>query len=183
MYNLQTFGIPTGIFPIDKNGKVLSDTYRIFLEKRKVRENRRKEKNQNPDTAEACIAVPSSRDVLLGRGRGFFNHVGNIRYRGIIEDLKDKYDASKRATKLEITKDVAQMIHESGGRFLKDDGAGWGVVDGDVARLKVSHSFRAARSGGETENKVTKNKPTADGGGESAETSDYPPRTKRTRAS
>ena len=97
-------------------------------------------------TSNTMISVPSRNDVLLGRGKGYFSHVGNVRYRSLIEDLADKYNAASKDIKHQITKEVMEIIcHKAGGRFLKDDGAGWVVVDHETARLKVSHSFRSAR--------------------------------------
>ena len=40
---------------------------------------------------------------------------------------------------------VAQ-VHQYGGRFLKQEGAGWVVVEDDVASEKVSHAFRTRRT-------------------------------------
>ena len=36
-----------------------------------------------------------------------------------------------------------EIVKEAGGRFLKDSGNGWEVVEDSVARLKVSEKFRA----------------------------------------
>jgi hypothetical protein len=94
--------------------------------------------------------IPSRFDVLLGRGKGFFNHVGNIRYRGMIEELQELYDqTSSNIGKKQITSQVVKKVHASGGTFLKGggtNGGGWWIhVDDETARLKVSHSFRALR--------------------------------------
>ena len=41
--------------------------------------------------------------------------------------------------------EVVAIIREAGGRFLRSsaDGKGWVVADKDVAREKVSHTFRS----------------------------------------
>ena len=90
-------------------------------------------------------------DVLLGRGKGYFTHVGNVRYRAMIEELKGRYDVASKEMKHQITKEVVDVVQRAGGRFLKDDGAGWIVVETETARLKVSHSFRSARKAAATE--------------------------------
>jgi hypothetical protein len=162
MYNLQTFGIPAATIPVDEQGSVLAGGYRQFLQKRFLQEQQWKagataavmsngtttgggHHHHILDTLSQRISVPSRSDVLLGRGKGYFSHVGNVRYRSLIEDLKGKYDKASKEDKHQITQEVVEIVHQSGGRFLKDDGAGWVLVEEEVARLKVSHSFRAAR--------------------------------------
>ena len=90
--------------------------------------------------------APSSYDVLLGPGFGYINHVGNVRYPGMVEELKEKYDKSKRAGKQQATKDIVMVIHELGCRFLKYEGGIWIQVDAKVASQKVAHSFLPLRS-------------------------------------
>jgi hypothetical protein len=156
LYNLQTFGIPVGCIPIDDIGTVHADGYRQFLHKRYLQEQQWKAANNNNNNNATTgggggvdiskrISVPARSDVLSGRGKGYFSHVGNVRYRSLIEDLKSKYDKASKEDKHKITQEVVEIVHQSGGRFLKDDGAGWVLVEEEVARLKVSHSFRAAR--------------------------------------
>ena len=98
------------------------------------------------DNTSSKVAMPTRNDVLLGRGKGHFNHVGNIRFRGLVEDSKKLYDNATRHERTKISEEVIAVVHGYGGRFLKDDGDGtWIVIDDKAARLKVSHSFRALR--------------------------------------
>ena len=90
--------------------------------------------------------VPNSTDVLLGRGRGCFKHVGNIRYRSLVEERKEKYEKASKKEKTRIAEAVIDLIERRGGRFLKGADGHWMVVDIKTKVQKVAHSFRALRS-------------------------------------
>ena len=97
------------------------------------------------------ITVPSHYDVLLGRGKGYFNHVGNLRYHSLIQDYQQDYEqASKRQGKLVIAQYIIDTILQTnGGRFLKDEDGIWIMIhDNTVLLKKVAHSFRALRESG-----------------------------------
>ena len=88
-------------------------------------------------------------DVLLGRGKCNFKHIGNMAYRMLIETRLEKYIASdSRSEKTHMVVEVVESIFESGGRFLKQEQGssadGWFVVNKKTAREKVGHSFRDA---------------------------------------
>jgi hypothetical protein len=91
------------------------------------------------------VGVPSRNDVLLGRGRGLFQHVGNLRYRTLIDNVTDDHATASVTKKTQITWEIVEAVKKTSGRFLKDDGAGWVEVKNEVARLKVSHAFRTFR--------------------------------------
>ena len=98
------------------------------------------------------MVVPGPFDVLLGRGRLIQEHLGNLRYRQMIDEHKDQYDSASKLEKTNIAKKVVQLVQASQGRFLKrdegEDGGGfWIEVDDETAREKVSHSFRNRRLG------------------------------------
>eukprot|EP00934_Nitzschia_sp_Nitz4_P005223 Nitzschia sp. Nitz4//scaffold37_size175936//85170//86912//NITZ4_002048-RA/size175936-processed-gene-0.223-mRNA-1//-1//CDS//3329549794//5213//frame0 len=93
------------------------------------------------------IVVPGQNDVLLGRGKGFYQHTGNIRFRALVEDRFPHYERARTsAEKKRLTCEVIGLIRTSGGRFLKDDSkCGWVIVTEEVARQKVAHVFRSLR--------------------------------------
>jgi hypothetical protein len=133
-HNLQTFGIPANLFPIKEDGEFTNDENKEKWEKRRKLERMVHKVDR--------VGVPGRNDVLLGRGKGPYQYIGNITYRSLMERHFDTYNDSSNEDKKRITKDIVDTIKESSGRFLKDDGAGWEVVADDVARLKVSHAFR-----------------------------------------
>jgi len=90
------------------------------------------------------VLVPGELDILLGRGRGAQNHKGNIHYRQVVETFRSRYEEiPQKGAKTQLIREVVAVIYDNGGRFLKQDGFGrWIPVDPEVARDKVSHSFR-----------------------------------------
>ena len=44
--------------------------------------------------------VPGPHDVLLGRGSGISNHVGNIKFRKLVDKHKARYIAASRVDKV-----------------------------------------------------------------------------------
>ena len=154
MYALKSFGIPVEDMPVDKfSGSFLDNTnHRKYLQERKEFED---DLAQRQAKSNAGRIIPSSRDVLLGRGRPYHFHVGNRRLTALIEQQKARYDeaGTTYGKKNSICEEVVDMVHESGGRFLKKqetdtdnnddhDSAGWEVVRREMARDKVSHGFR-----------------------------------------
>ena len=104
------------------------------------------------------ISTPAMNDVLLGRGKGFYQHTGNIRFRHWIESRFQQYDqAQTSAQKKQITMQVIDLVRKDGGRFLRDEKCGWVVVNDDTARQKVAHVFRSLRG---TTSSTTPHNPT-----------------------
>lgn len=72
-------------------------------------------------------------------------HIGNMCYRKLIRDCTETYDNVTYPQKKIITDEIVNIVKQSSGRFLKYSGVGWLEVGDDVARLKVSHTFRGVR--------------------------------------
>ena len=154
VYALRSFGIPAEDLPVDtRSGRLLDNTnYYIYLEERRTFED---ELARRHATSYADRVIPTSSDVLLGRGRPFHNHLGNKRLTSLIEQHKARYDeaGTTYGKKNNICEEVVDMVHEAGGRFLRkqdaksqtndeSEAAGWEVVGRDLAREKISHGFR-----------------------------------------
>ena len=136
--NLQSFGIPTTVLPFTESGEVTTRFHKEFLE------NRRKQERLSSQAPR--IGVPGRFDVLLGRGKKYDLHMGNVRFRHLIEDCREKYESASRNVKTKLSAEIVEIVHENCGRFLKQDGVGWVEVEDETARLKVSHAFRAMRA-------------------------------------
>ena len=66
------------------------------------------------------LIVPSTNDILCGKGKSFFNHEGNKRFRDIVDKYINAYiQASKRSKRSEIVKAVVNETFGIGARFLK----------------------------------------------------------------
>ena len=93
------------------------------------------------------IESPQDFDILLGRGKMSFNHVGNRRFRVFIGlHLRRYMDAKSRMEKTLVVNSVVEAITEAGGRFLKQDAKNnnWVQVNAKAAREKVGHALRDA---------------------------------------
>eukprot|EP00934_Nitzschia_sp_Nitz4_P001037 Nitzschia sp. Nitz4//scaffold72_size95085//9529//10647//NITZ4_004743-RA/size95085-augustus-gene-0.63-mRNA-1//1//CDS//3329557324//1037//frame0 len=91
------------------------------------------------------VSIPTRSDVLLGRGKSAYNHVGNIRLRNLVERYAKGYEESSFAEKTVLADVIVLQIKKETGRFLRDDGYGWMEVDDETARNKVAHAFRTLR--------------------------------------
>jgi hypothetical protein len=102
--------------------------------------------------ASDIILYPSDVDVIFGRERPIFEHPGNRRFRVTIAMNVKRYESSKtRQGKSKIVQEVYSSMREEGIRFLKPCAtgiviAGYYEVDDQVARNKVAHAIRDARS-------------------------------------
>jgi hypothetical protein len=100
-----------------------------------------------PRIAKAFVNAPSRFDVLFGKGKALREHTGNVRANHLVAMYRPKYEQADKYDKTEIAKRLVNVIHESGGRFLKfDENEGcWVTVGHGMAREKISHIFRNQR--------------------------------------
>eukprot|EP00980_Cylindrotheca_fusiformis_P001632 scaffold368_cov125-Cylindrotheca_fusiformis.AAC.10 len=139
VHGLKTYGIPTYSLPFDDDGRPNRAHHKQFWEKRHQHERR--------NSIHGKVVFPGPFDVLVGRGRLCQDHIGNVRYRFLVERYKEQYDQASNFDKTAMAFMIIKMVKESSGRFLKDNGDGWIEVDDDKVRAKVSHSFRTLRYG------------------------------------
>jgi hypothetical protein len=78
------------------------------------------------DACNAIISVLNDNDVLLGRGRGSTNHIGNERFRALTRLRKEEYKlCDNNGQKTNIAYEIFhEVVDIRGGRFLQlvDDG-------------------------------------------------------------
>ena len=108
-----------------------------------LKEQRKLERMRYPPRN--TIGVPSSQDVLLGKGAPFQNHAGNKNLRLVVEERYKEYEKAQKGAKKQIAEDVIENIRQNGGLFLKQDGAQWVLADHKTVVLKVSAAFRTLR--------------------------------------
>ncbi|CAJ1949909.1 unnamed protein product [Cylindrotheca closterium] len=136
---LQTFGIPTTVMPLKAaDMDHAKEIWKKRLAYEKWSSNPSHEGNPRPRS----VFVPGHLDILLGRGRRCQEHVGNMRLRNLVEDCKPEYDQASRKEKTLISQEIVDNVKKNSHHFLKDEDEGWVEVDDQVARLKVSHTFR-----------------------------------------
>jgi len=99
------------------------------------------------NAADIAIETPEEFDILLGRGRTSWGHVGNKRFRAFVGlHLKQYMETSSRTEKSKIVHTIYDDIMKAGGRFLKNDpNTGlWHPVERKMAREKIAHALRDA---------------------------------------
>jgi hypothetical protein len=145
-YILQTFGIPASALPISDQGEILLEDNREKWEKRSKMERMRSSVVEGGTGIKVLrIGSPDRNDVLLGKGRKYQEHAGNIRFRYLIEEHRTPYEKAEKTQKTALADGIVSLVHKRSGRFLKDDGAGWVEVNELTAREKVSSCFRSFR--------------------------------------
>jgi hypothetical protein len=95
--------------------------------------------------ARAVIIEPNENDVILGRGRAFDTHPGNVMFQVLVMQHTDRYNSvESKLLKTQIANFVVQEVCNSNGRFLRmnrETGL-WEEVDDNTARIKASQALR-----------------------------------------
>jgi hypothetical protein len=89
--------------------------------------------------------MPGPFDVVCARGRQFFNHPGNRRYRELIGHATKKYGmARNKMEKSLVVLKIIEQVHLANGRFIKKEkkGGPWVEADEIFAREKCTQSLR-----------------------------------------
>jgi hypothetical protein len=140
LYALVGFGIMKDTLPAVMDGEYTLEDFRQQLE-----DYRRLEQAEKA-SSDGTIMVPLVNDILLGRGRPYQENPGNIRMANLIDEYRIEYQSKSKLQKTAMSNKVLQMIKTSDARFLKKSSESgrdyWVEVGDEVARDKVSHSFR-----------------------------------------
>lgn len=147
-YSLQSHGIPMQEFPIDSDGNILQKfidkscrvNYRVGFGPPKPKAEKETENIKSFD--------PRPVDILLGRGKRFQNHPGNVELRSLVEDLQIEYDSIRRIERRRIVQRIKQSLsNEKGARFLKQDEGkeAWILAESAEADEKIRQHFRCGR--------------------------------------
>lgn len=92
--------------------------------------------------------TPSDDDVICGRGKKCYAHVGNDRFRERVMGMLDEYrKARSKLDKSKVLSDVVEQVRLNSprGGFVKQDASGrWHEVGDFLAREKTSQAFRDA---------------------------------------
>ena len=159
-YSLQGFGISRDILPIDANGDFSRTRHLEYLQQLRQRENAKPEAMHHPSTVsddadKACssrkedspfgIAIPDSNDVLLGKGKQYQSHPGNISLTKMVESHKAEYvHAQSQIEKTCIIQLIVKLVQERRGRFLQRDNKKqyWVELPTEEAWTRVGRRFR-----------------------------------------
>lgn len=156
-FELQTYGIPAQDGPMQLDGTWSTEWHLEWISMQQQFEASQAAANIPEPAAsssveapphrplESRITVPSRFDVLFGKSKKERESTGNLRALHLVDLNQDKYEAANKFEKTEVAEKLVNIIHESGGRFLRKDATGWVEVDHEAAREKVSHFFRQNR--------------------------------------
>jgi hypothetical protein len=140
-YSLMTFGIPIYMFPMTSDGELKLANHLKWIKKRQV-----KETLLTSFGFFDKVDMPKRNDILVGKGKPFQQHPGNVRLRHLVELRLADYTVARKSEKTNLTKAIVQMIKDSSVRFLKRDLDGWWEeVSDEDAREKVSKTFGSTR--------------------------------------
>jgi len=140
MYSLMTYGIPHDSIPISDSGEIKRKTHLEMLRLRETLEDYAK----TGSTVE-MVEIPQKADFLLGKGRPFQEHQGNLRVHSIVDEELHRYDACSRKEKTELSAEVLQMVKAYSGRFLTQESGVWIEIQDEVAHKKICNLFRNRR--------------------------------------
>jgi hypothetical protein len=96
------------------------------------------------------IEIPTSLDILCGRGKPIQSHTGNQWMHQIVDSYRGRYLNAPRKKKPSIVEEALNTILSNGGRFLRriegeDELCGWEqVTHSAVVREKLSHALRCS---------------------------------------
>jgi hypothetical protein len=99
-----------------------------------------------PSKEPICLALcdMNPNDVLLGRGGGTNNQLGNQKYRILVQQFQPIYLLSRRKDKPLIARSIVLIIRNRGGRFLRKDETSSLLyeVGDEKAEAKTSQALR-----------------------------------------
>lgn len=133
-----------------KQNEMYGDKRRHLLQNPRFIPNIKRPEARTPERKRCkCATIkPTDLDVLLGRGGGTNYHAGNIRFRKIVADEKNRYTGlgNSKKEKTYFSEHIVKTVHSYGGRFLQQKKikgtVTWFIVDFDVARKKCSQALR-----------------------------------------
>ena len=143
-FSLQTFGIPVQDCPVWVDGTFSNAEHRQYLSSLRSQEEKDSELTVNP---ESTLFTPRRFDVLFGKSSLAREHTGTLRALLLVQMHFATYEKLGKYQKTDVADTIISIIHESGGRFLKQNERGcWMEVSDVDARRKVAHWFRHART-------------------------------------
>lgn len=89
------------------------------------------------------VGNPKKDDILCGQSRLCASHSGNRHFQKVLNEYAEKYQrATSKQQKMIMTKEIVDLIHETGGKFIKCRDGTWEEISTVAARDKVSHALR-----------------------------------------
>lgn len=148
-YRLASFGIPVDLFPITSKNELKKTNHMKWLSMRKVLESTRPNHYrlqfaslQDQRSKSLRINLPGRNDVLMGKGKPFQYHAGNVAMRSMVASCLQEYSASERSKKPDFAKKIISNIESKSGHFLRKDPNGfWVLATADEVQEKLIKMF------------------------------------------
>ena len=166
-YELQSYGIPPAALPLDTSGRVNNNFQKLWFERRcQIERHSQTTAASLPqqeiklgELEKATISGPSSttaslsllqaepNDVILGRGKGFDQHKGNVKFRQYLQrpEVLKKFQCAPKYVKIEYVERIKATLQlELGVRFLKKEPGtiSFQLADDVAITHKISRTFR-----------------------------------------
>ena len=169
-YSLQRFGVHLKDIPVSQDGTLLITRHLDYIKEcRRAEAMERQQKVQNEQRGpthirdeldgemKTYIEIPGPHDVLLGRGKQYQKHAGNVYLDELVARYKKQYfSLSSSIEKNVLAQAIMKMVYEKNGRFLQRAPAGnktafkggnnapnlWVQISDEAAWSKVSRRFR-----------------------------------------
>ena len=171
-YALKSFGLPQRTFPVNQLGEFTTSALDRYIsqqfekerlqikqedmevviqggdDERVMASHRMDDKSGNVESKKKLIAVATFKDVLVGRGKPYQVHPGNLVLGELIAKYYNRYQVGNKKEKAQVCFDVIKEVQDTGGRFLKKNTDinpdMWEEFSLSVAREKVAHAFRTS---------------------------------------
>ena len=150
-YALHVVGIGSQNLQLEENGDLALGEHRKTLQSWKQKEHEKSSERKTVVFKKKTCAVvesPKTNDVLLGRGKQYLSHPGNMYLDQLVDQYRGRYFDTNTShfEKTAIIQMTVQLIHDKKGRFLERNNKAapnvWIEVSDDTAWAKVSRRFR-----------------------------------------
>ncbi|KAL3919366.1 MAG: hypothetical protein SGILL_003789, partial [Bacillariaceae sp.] len=139
-YDLHSYGIPVQELPITATGTIKTKNHLLWIKGRKLIDK----VNEHGAMSQQRFGVfhPGLSDVLFSRG-GNATHFGNMELRQMMMSRMDHYNNGGRKERLEDRKEIVDLVHKNGGRFLNlgKDGLWEEIEDEKLLMEKLTNAF------------------------------------------
>jgi len=112
----------------------------------KIDTNNNSDSKANSDTT---ITDPQETDVLCGLGAGIYRHPGNVAFRRLVDEYKERYThCQNKKNKTCISESIVEIIRKQNGRFLKrsTNRKFWMEIGDKKAIVKTSQRLREGQA-------------------------------------
>lgn len=141
----MTFGIPVNDLPESGDDMIDSGRFRDLFRTRTALDQLLKSSG-NFCLGDGFIECPMPHDILFSRGGNFWSHVGNVKFRHVLESRREMHQSAKNnEAKSRIIRDIVDALQAARFRFLVLDKVNnlWQNLTDQVAiRNKVAVSMR-----------------------------------------